>query len=74
MPAGIEAWASLGRQMFRYNNRKDENGRKLSGAEIFALALSQIAVKRNAVLIFCVGSAASGGFFLPPLLRLFLGV
>jgi hypothetical protein len=37
-------WASP--QMFRYNNRKDENGRKLTDAERFALALSQIAGKR----------------------------
>jgi transposase-like protein len=36
----------LDEQMFRYNNRKDENGRKLSDAERFALALSQIAGKR----------------------------
>src|ERR1700728_1189191 len=33
-------------QMFRYNNRKDENGNKLSDAERFRLALSQIAGKR----------------------------
>jgi hypothetical protein len=32
--------------MFRYNNRKDETGRKLSDAERFTLALSQIAGKR----------------------------
>lgn len=36
----------LDEQMFRYNNRKDENGRKLTDAERFALALSQIAGKR----------------------------
>ncbi len=33
-------------QAFRYNHRKDENGRKLTDAERFALALSQIAGKR----------------------------
>jgi transposase-like protein len=33
-------------QAFRYNNRKDENGRKLTDAERFDLALSQIAGKR----------------------------
>jgi hypothetical protein len=32
--------------MFRYNNRRDEKGRKLTDAERFALALSQIAGKR----------------------------
>ncbi len=32
--------------MFRYNNRKDENGRKLSDGERFSLALSQIVGKR----------------------------
>jgi len=32
--------------MFRYNNRKDENGRKLSDAERFTLAVSQIVGKR----------------------------
>jgi len=36
----------LDEQMFRYNNRKDENGHKLSDAERFTLALSQIAGKR----------------------------
>jgi hypothetical protein len=36
----------LDEQMFRYNNRKHENGRKLTDAERFALALSQIAGKR----------------------------
>jgi len=36
----------LDEQMFRYNNRKDENGRKLTDAERFTLALSQIAGKR----------------------------
>ena len=36
----------LDEQMFRYNNRKDESGRKLSDAERFTLALSQIAGKR----------------------------
>jgi hypothetical protein len=32
--------------MFRYNDRKDENGRKLTDAERFTLALSHIAGKR----------------------------
>ena len=32
--------------MFRFNNRKDENGRRLSDAQRFTLALSQIAGKR----------------------------
>jgi hypothetical protein len=32
--------------MFRYNNRKDENGRKLTAAERFGLVLSQIVGKR----------------------------
>ena len=36
----------LDEQMFRYNNRKDENGRKLTAAERFELALSQIVGKR----------------------------
>jgi transposase-like protein len=36
----------LDEQMFRYNNRKDKNGRKLTDAERFTLALSQIAGKR----------------------------
>ena len=36
----------LDEQMFRYNNRKDENGRRLSDAERFTVALSQIAGKR----------------------------
>jgi transposase-like protein len=36
----------LDEQTFRYNNRRDENGRKLSDAERFTLALSQIAGKR----------------------------
>lgn len=36
----------LDEQMFRYNNRKDENGRTLSDAKRFELALSQIAGKR----------------------------
>jgi transposase-like protein len=36
----------LDEQMFRYNNRKDENGRNLTDAERFTLALSQIAGKR----------------------------
>jgi transposase-like protein len=36
----------LDEQMFRFNNRKDDNGRKLSDAERFTLALSQIAGKR----------------------------
>jgi transposase-like protein len=33
-------------QAFRFNNRKDANGRKLSDAERFDLALSQVAGKR----------------------------
>src|SRR5271154_6734139 len=36
----------LDEQMFRYNNRKDENGRKLSDVERFTLAMSQIVGKR----------------------------
>jgi transposase-like protein len=36
----------LDEQMFRYNNRKDENGHKLTDAERFKLVLSQIAGKR----------------------------
>jgi hypothetical protein len=36
----------LDEQMFRYNNRKDENGRKLTDAERFDLAVSQIMGKR----------------------------
>ena len=36
----------LDEQTFRFNNRKDENGRKLTDAERFTLALSQIAGKR----------------------------
>ena len=36
----------LDEQMFRYNHRKDENGRKLTDGERFTLALSQIAGKR----------------------------
>jgi hypothetical protein len=36
----------LDEQMFRYNNRKDENGRKRTDAERFELALSQIVGKR----------------------------
>jgi len=36
----------LDEQMFRYNNRKDENGRKLSDGERFTLAMSQIVGKR----------------------------
>jgi ISXO2-like transposase domain len=36
----------LDEQMFRYNNRKDESGRKLTDAERFGLALSQIVGKR----------------------------
>jgi transposase-like protein len=36
----------LDEQTFRYNYRKDENGRKLTDAERFTLALSQIAGKR----------------------------
>src|SRR5436309_11299670 len=33
-------------QAFRFNNRKDENGKKLNDADRFNLALSQIAGKR----------------------------
>jgi transposase-like protein len=33
-------------QVFRYNNRKDETGRKLTDSERFSLALSQVAGKR----------------------------
>ncbi len=33
-------------QAFRFNNRKDDNGKKLSDAQRFELALSQIAGKR----------------------------
>jgi transposase-like protein len=36
----------LDEQTFRYNHRKDENGRTLTDAERFTLALSQIAGKR----------------------------
>lgn len=36
----------LDEQMFRYNNRKDESGRKLTDAERFGLVLSQIVGKR----------------------------
>jgi transposase-like protein len=36
----------LDEQAFRYNHRKDENGKKLSDAQRFELALSQIAGKR----------------------------
>jgi transposase-like protein len=36
----------LDEQVFRYNHRKDETGRKLTDMERFALALSQIAGKR----------------------------
>jgi transposase-like protein len=36
----------LDEQMFRYNNRKDRNGNKLSDADRFQLALSQISGKR----------------------------
>jgi hypothetical protein len=36
----------LDEQMFRYNNRKDESGRKLTDAERFDLAVSQIMGKR----------------------------
>jgi hypothetical protein len=36
----------LDEQMFRFNNRKDENGKPLSDADRFQLALSQIAGKR----------------------------
>ena len=33
-------------QVFRYNNRKDENGNKLNDADRFNLAVSQIIGKR----------------------------
>jgi hypothetical protein len=33
-------------QAFRFNNRKDENGRKLNDSDRFNLALSQVAGKR----------------------------
>jgi hypothetical protein len=33
-------------QVFRYNNRKDDNGNKLTDSDRFQLALSQIAGKR----------------------------
>jgi hypothetical protein len=36
----------LDEQMFRYNNRKDESGRKLTPSERFGLVLSQIVGKR----------------------------
>ena len=36
----------LDEQMFRYNNRKDADGKKLSNSDRFQLALSQIAGKR----------------------------
>jgi transposase-like protein len=36
----------LDEQAFRYNNRKDENGRKLTASERFNIALSQVAGKR----------------------------
>jgi transposase-like protein len=36
----------LDEQVFRYNNRKDENGKKLNDRQRFELALSQIAGKR----------------------------
>jgi len=36
----------LDETMWRYNNRKDESGRKLTDAERFGLALSQIVGKR----------------------------
>jgi hypothetical protein len=36
----------LDEQMFRYNNRIDDNGRKLTDAERFSLAVSQIIGKR----------------------------
>jgi transposase-like protein len=36
----------LDEQMFRYNNRKDDTGRKLTAAERFGLVLSQIVGKR----------------------------
>ena len=70
----------LDEQMFRYNNRKDENGRRLTDAERFTLALSQIAGKRltfaevtgkvgeTTVLICTAGSAGRGSAFFLPLL------
>jgi transposase-like protein len=36
----------LDEQVFRFNNRKDQNGKKLTDADRFSLALSQIAGKR----------------------------
>jgi hypothetical protein len=36
----------LDEQMFRYNNRKDADGNKLSNSDRFQLALSQVAGKR----------------------------
>jgi transposase-like protein len=36
----------LDEQMFRYNNRKDADGKKLSNSDRFQLALSQVAGKR----------------------------
>ncbi len=36
----------LDEQMFRYNNRKDADGNKLTNSDRFHLALSQIAGKR----------------------------
>jgi len=36
----------LDEQTFRFNNRKDQNGNKVTDADRFALALSQIAGKR----------------------------
>jgi transposase-like protein len=46
-------------QVFRYNNRKDESGNKLSDAERFRLALSQIAGKR---LTFAEVTGKVGGY------------
>ena len=67
----------LDEQMFRYNNRKDENGRKLSDAERFTLALiadrgeagltfAEVTgkVDETPFLIFGVGSAGGGRPFL----------
>jgi hypothetical protein len=36
----------LDEQMFRFNNRKDANGKQLSDSDRFQLALSQVAGKR----------------------------
>jgi transposase-like protein len=47
-------------QAFRFNNRKDGNGRKLSDAERFNLALSQVAGKR---LTFAEVTGKAGATF-----------